>query len=256
MLHFNGHLSAYFVSPTPIDSDELIKLCEKALPYYAIPTDWIWKQRMPLTPNGKIDKKLLRTPPIAPASDFITPLTLPAYLPELLPSVSASEASMEEVMPPKSDMIVSTVAMPNSQEFLSEKEIELPAERGRSTHMVLRYHFFNIYRRLFSLVFVSNVVCFLTVFAYRRTFNNLTLGDLAIATASNVTAALLMRQDYVINLLFTVACSVPTSWPLFIRRICAKIFHIGGIHSSAGIASVIWFFAFLVAVLEVVHLFG
>ena len=112
--------------------------------------------------------------------------------------------------------------------------------------MILRYHFFNMYRRLFSAVFLGNLICIVVLFSNRRSLNNVRLSDLAIATAANVTAALLMRQDYVVNLLFTVACSVPTSMPLLIRRICAKVFHIGGIHSSAGIASVFWFLAFTI----------
>lgn len=107
--------------------------------------------------------------------------------------------------------------------------------------MWLRYYFFTMYRRLFGVVFIGNLVTILTIFAYRRTMDNLQLSDLATATAANITVTLLMRQEYVINFLFTVACSVPTWMPLFIRRNCAKVFHIGGIHSSAGVAAVFWF---------------
>lgn len=98
-----------------------------------------------------------------------------------------------------------------------------------------------------SVVFIGNLATILTIFAYRGTLDNLQLSDLATATASNITVALLMRQEYVINFLFTVACSIPTWMPLLIRRNCAKVFHIGGIHSSASVAAVLWFAIFTVA---------
>lgn len=139
------------------------------------------------------------------------------------------------------------LSLPGSQESLAEKEFILPPEKGAHSYMWLRHYFFTMYRRLFSVVFIGNLATILTIFAYRRTLNDLQLSDLATATAANITVALLMRQEYVINLLFTVACSVPTWMPLLIRRNCAKVFHIGGIHSSAGVAAVFWFTTLTVA---------
>ena len=72
------------------------------------------------------------------------------------------------------------------------------------------------------------------------------LQNMSTATAANLTVAVLMRQEYVINALFTIACAVPTSWPLFIRRNCAKVYHIGGLHSGCAIFSLIWLTIFTV----------
>lgn len=47
-------------------------------------------------------------------------------------------------------------------------------------------------------------------------------------------------QDYVLNLIFSVACAVPTSWPLAIRRIAGRVYHHGGAHSGSAISAVVW----------------
>lgn len=57
----------------------------------------------------------------------------------------------------------------------------------------------------------------------------------------NLTLAVLIRQQYVINFLFRAATSVPVSWPLLVRRTLAKVYHFGGIHVGAAIAATAWF---------------
>ncbi|KAL8723373.1 MAG: hypothetical protein Q9181_007297 [Wetmoreana brouardii] len=229
----DGILCGYYAAPVPISNEALKTITSKTLPYYAIPSKWILVPEIPVTPNGKIDKKMLKTLPNTPDSGDITPLTL---------STSSSRSSKEDIVEKSLARLSTTL-----QESLPEKEFILPPEKGAHSYMWLRYYFFTMYRRLFSIVFIGNLATILTIFAYRRTLDNLQLSDLATATASNITVALLMRQEYVINLLFTVACSVPTWVPLLIRRNCAKVFHIGGIHSSAGVAAVFWFAILTVA---------
>jgi hypothetical protein len=57
---------------------------------------------------------------------------------------------------------------------------------------------------------------------------------------------MLIRSEPVINLLFTIFSAIPTSAPLAIRRICANVYHIGGIHVECVIAALIWFGVFTV----------
>ena len=190
---------------------------------------------------------MLRTEPAAQCSGDIPSIRLPASLSPLdigsqLPKDDIIENHLAE-----DSVAVGTYPMLDGPEPRDEKETVLPPEKGAHSHMWLRYYFFTMYRRLFSIVFIGNLVTILTIFAYRRTLDNLQLSDLATATASNITVALLMRQEYVINLLFNMACAVPTWIPLFIRRNCARVFHIGGIHSSAGVAAVFWFAILTVA---------
>jgi hypothetical protein len=55
----------------------------------------------------------------------------------------------------------------------------------------------------------------------------------------------LIRQQYVINLLFWLATRAPTHWPLMIRRSLAKVYHLGGLHSGGALAAIGWFVALL-----------
>jgi hypothetical protein len=57
--------------------------------------------------------------------------------------------------------------------------------------------------------------------------------------------AILIRQQYIINLLFWLATRAPTSWPLAVRRSLAKVYHFGGLHSGAALAAIGWFVALL-----------
>ncbi|KAL9608754.1 MAG: hypothetical protein Q9167_006426 [Letrouitia subvulpina] len=243
----DGILYGYYSSSIPICNDALKDISSKTLPYYAIPSKWVWVPEIPLTSNGKIDKKMLKALSATPFSGDTTQQTLSTSLPTSVLGSQPTKEKLTEKSLVRASMAITSLPLPFSQESLAEKEFVLPPEKGAQSHMWLRYYFFTMYRRLFSVVLMGNIATILTIFAYRRTLDNLQLSDLAIATASNITVALLMRQEYVINLLFTVACSVPTWMPLFIRRNCAKVFHIGGIHSSAGVAAVFWFTILTVA---------
>ncbi|MEU4227492.1 hypothetical protein AB0F17_24640 [Nonomuraea sp. NPDC026600] len=73
---------------------------------------------------------------------------------------------------------------------------------------------------------------------------------LSLLVVANVTLAVLIRQQYVINLLFRVATDAPVRWPLAIRRILGKVYHFGGLHVGGTVAATLWF-AFLAGVMTV-----
>jgi acyl carrier protein len=58
----NRYLSAYFVSEKNIEAAELRKYLAKDLPEYMIPAYFVRLPAIPLTPNGKVDKKALPQP--------------------------------------------------------------------------------------------------------------------------------------------------------------------------------------------------
>jgi hypothetical protein len=101
----------------------------------------------------------------------------------------------------------------------------------------LRYRIWIVYRRLFSIAWLANVavlvVCLLISSIDRNWLTTIALINLAIA--------IVIRQDFVVNLIYTVCCSVPLSWPLFIRRRMAQVYHLGGIHSGCATAAACWF---------------
>ncbi|RMZ77949.1 hypothetical protein DV738_g4175, partial [Chaetothyriales sp. CBS 135597] len=64
---------------------------------------------------------------------------------------------------------------------------------------------------------------------------------ISTAVAANLCAAVVMRQELVINFLFFLFGQCPQSFPLRFRRLAAKIYHLGGVHSGAAIAGTVWF---------------
>lgn len=95
------------------------------------------------------------------------------------------------------------------------------------------------YVRLLVLVLAVNVGTAIVVLPGTTTATRL---DVALtATALNLGAAALIRQQHVVNLLFRVATSAPVSWPLRVRAALAKVYHLGGIHVGAALAATAWF---------------
>ena len=75
------------------------------------------------------------------------------------------------------------------------------------------------------------------------------LTSLANVALINFTMAILIRQQYVINMLFKVATSVPTSWPLRIRWTAGKVYHFGGIHVGGAAGGSLWLMLYLGAII-------
>lgn len=70
----------------------------------------------------------------------------------------------------------------------------------------LRFQIMSLYRRLFGIVFATNMGIFIWYCVKGANANQ--LGKVVIG---NLFTAILMRQDYVINAFFTVACLAPQS---------------------------------------------
>jgi len=85
------------------------------------------------------------------------------------------------------------------------------------------------YNRLIVLVMLVNLavlVCGITQGWWQS--NSLALATISNLVIGNLSLAILIRQQYVINLLFKIATSVPKYWPLSMRRVMGKVYHFGG----------------------------
>lgn len=124
-------------------------------------------------------------------------------------------------------------------------DVELPSQRVLLKSM-WAHHRISHYRRLVFLVSLVN----LAILFYGLTSggwwsgNGIALSTLSNMVVGNIAMAILIRQQYVINLLFAVATSIPTNWPLAIRRQMGKVYHFGGIHMAGAIAGTLWFMLF------------
>ncbi|KOV66840.1 membrane protein [Streptomyces sp. NRRL WC-3618] len=92
------------------------------------------------------------------------------------------------------------------------------------------------YNRLAALVVLANVGFLAASWAP----NTETIG---YASLVNLALAVVVRQQYVINLFFRLATWAPTSWPLKARWTLGKVYHFGGLHVGGALAGAVWFLA-------------
>lgn len=116
----------------------------------------------------------------------------------------------------------------------------LPAKRQSKFVRGIRHTYFTVYRRLFSIVFLLNLIALVTVLV-KMGLHKLPATDMATASSANFLVAILIRQDYIANLLYQTAWLVPRNAPLRLRRLVAKVYEHGGVHSGAAISGTMWF---------------
>ncbi|KAJ3499301.1 hypothetical protein NLG97_g440 [Lecanicillium saksenae] len=216
-LFLDGHIHG-FVSPPNLDEEQIFKCVAERQPYYAIPSTIHQLESFPVTANGKTDKKALRS---------------------IFENEKLQVAKLPTLQKVKSDgTLVETRSFSSADTIFSEKanlDLEIPEKKLPQPLRGLAYRLLIIYRTLFTFVVLTNAGVLAALLALRAD-----LQLLKLVASANLTLAVLIRQDAVINILYTVCCSVPKGAPLWIRRRCAKIYHLGGVHSAAGICSTIW----------------
>ncbi|KAI0355003.1 nonribosomal peptide synthetase 12 [Trametes cingulata] len=271
-----------FVTPVTVKVEAVKAAASLVQPYYAVPTQYITMDDFPYTSNGKIDKRALRQlalneiarmkaekeaqaiVPIKP--EFYSPSPYDGkllsdilnVLPQPLPvySVDINEKS-GALITMKSDLSQSSSSISGSEsegksEGTSSLESgnfwdgylddELPEKTQGHIFRNIRHQIFSLYRRLFGVVFVTNMAIFIATLVR----GGASAEQLGLIVVANLFCAILMRQDYVINAFFTVACSVPNTWPLAIRRVAARVYHIGGLHSGCAVSGLVWLILFTV----------
>ncbi|MER7477317.1 hypothetical protein ABTX60_06625 [Streptomyces sp. NPDC126510] len=124
-----------------------------------------------------------------------------------------------------------TTSPPRDQQATGELPPLLPGPRRLLKHPRLMH-----YNRLAALVLLAN-----TAFGWIGwPLSAPTLGHAALA---NLALAVVVRQQYVVNLFFRLATSAPTTWPLRVRWTLGKVYHFGGLHVGGALAGTAWFLA-------------
>ncbi|PSK36687.1 hypothetical protein B9Z65_1870 [Elsinoe australis] len=162
---------------------------------------------------------------------------------------SAVSVDLEKGEKPKAIMGVSYEPNISTQEELKavKDAAPLPQKPASRTWRFLRWNFFSVYRKAFTCVLTLNLVAII-VFLDQLNKNNsvATFQNAATAASANFLAAILIRNEHVINLLFWLVCSLPVWAPLSIRRRAAKVYSYGGVHSGCGLSGTIWYMVFAV----------
>jgi hypothetical protein len=126
-----------------------------------------------------------------------------------------------------------------------QEDALLPPKRYTRVLRRLRYTFLTVYRRLFTIVFLLNILPLVHgLHEHTSTSIQINLDTLATATSTNILVAILIRQDYIVNGIFRTAWLTPWRLPLRVRRWIARCYCYGGIHSGAAVAGTLWWIAF------------
>ena len=126
---------------------------------------------------------------------------------------------------------------------------------------------FSAYIRIFMVVLLLNVsvaVVFISgvLKGYRTadmdqiSAHPSILVDILTMVSADLLAAILIRQDFVINTIFRLSLLVSKRAPLQLRCMFAKVYEYGGFHSGAAVCSVLWFTAFSVIILTNIKALG
>ena len=121
-----------------------------------------------------------------------------------------------------------------------EQFTPLPPKKQPPLVRNARHTYGAVYQRLFVLVCLANLAALTVVLRNVDLNSERMLSNLATASAANVFIAISMRQQYVINTIFKTCWLIPKWAPLRIRRIAAKCYEFGGIHSGAATSSTLW----------------
>jgi len=128
------------------------------------------------------------------------------------------------------------------------RDIRLPAGSG-SWRRRWADHRFDQYNRLLALVLCANLAVLGAAIWHLDWFraDGIDLAALNAMAVINLAAAVLIRQQRVINLLFRLATAVPHRVPLAIRAKFGKVYHFGGLHSGGALAASVWFAVLAIA---------
>ncbi|EXJ80059.1 hypothetical protein A1O3_08345 [Capronia epimyces CBS 606.96] len=167
-----------------------------------------------------------------------------------------SSAGAAQASPTRDGVPPDQTSSKTASSFILEKHPipEIPMEDKKYNRIMrnLRWTVLSVYRRLSLLVLTANLIAVIALAARHRLLS-MSPDSAAAAVSINLTVAVLVRQELVINALFWSFGKCPQRLPLRVRRIAAKIYHLGGVHSGAGMSAAVWFAFFNVAIVRVLR---
>jgi hypothetical protein len=173
-----------FVAPISCNSTIVAEHTKPLLPYYAIPIRLHFLESLPLTSHGKVDKRVL--------AGLLTG-----------DSTTSLRVMKEECQPKEPTLAVFPGISPNmSSSSIEPPPMQLPEKNLPKPLRRVRFLILIVYRRLFSIVWLANIaslICILAIPSIDRQW-------LSIMSFINITIAVLVRQDFIINALWEICC--------------------------------------------------
>lgn len=137
-----------------------------------------------------------------------------------------------------------------TKEKLEALQLEkpLPPLPTKRRWLQIKYLCFTCYLRLMIIALLANIITIATLIGrVAMDPKAFSYNGAAMAVGINLLVAMLMRHEHFVNLLFTLACSLPLSAPLQLRRNAAKLtYNTGGIHAGCANSALLWYIFFLV----------
>lgn len=126
------------------------------------------------------------------------------------------------------------------------QSLTLPPKKGTRVYRYFRWNFGSVYRRIFTLAFICNLAVLVALIGQNIVgTNRLTYREASTAASANIFVAMLIRNEHIVNALFTVFGTWPRRFPLRTRRLFAKVYSYGGIHSGCGVTGTLWHVVFV-----------
>lgn len=235
-LEMDKSLWGFYSAPRELSLEARKRLTVVGQSSYAVPSVWKFLPVIDLTPNGKIDKTKLR------------------YAASATRTSHEKEIFTNGCLSPLSGTSTLSVSVQHNvgDRFDESKDVEryaLPPKKGFHGWRWIRYKAISAYRKIFLLVFIANLIPFaIMLHVSRRNRFLVPLSTLLTAVSVNILAAVLIRQNDFLNLLYWLATRPPLSTPFFIRYQLALIYHNGGIHSGCAASALVWWSIFTVQV--------
>ncbi|OBZ69400.1 hypothetical protein A0H81_10604 [Grifola frondosa] len=205
-----------FVTPVIVKSESVMAAASLVQPYYAVPTDKIDAENLAAQRSVLSTKPEFYSPTMYDRNvlaDIISSLLVPPSIYQhtiksLDLTQSSSSSSQEKFAPSFSDRKSEiTSSQESGNVWDGYKEDELPKKTQGKAVRNLRHIVFSLYRRLFGVVFVTNMAVFIATLVQ----GGANAKQLGLIVVANLFCAIFMHQDYVINAFFTVCCAVPLS---------------------------------------------
>jgi hypothetical protein len=129
------------------------------------------------------------------------------------------------------------IEVQKSGSFRSERSGVLPSRLQRFC-----VHWLTTYRVLIATTFIINAVVLGLLIGLALPITNI-----LIATAANLLASVLVRQEDLINLHFGLIARIPSTTPLGLRKVIADFHHYGGVHVGCAVSALLWYGVYIYA---------
>ena len=143
---------------------------------------------------------------------------------------------------------VSQSSLDDLEAALTSKDLvpQLPNKRQSRPLRNIRHNLLSVYKRLFSICVLANLIAIIIVLCRTDSPTFPSATTLSVPISVNVLVAALSRTEYVVNMLFALTIRVPQTAPLRLRRVLAKVYEYGGVHSGAGASASLWVVVFTI----------